>query len=86
MNANTQVTVAAMSLPGSIFIMSAVGGATAAMTSQDQDAIKRSMGVTAVAMLIAAAATGNLATLLTTAMAIGGVFFAMRSTWSVPFN
>ena len=83
---NPSLMVAAATLPAAMFVLSSVGSSTATMTNNDSSAVRHSLAVTALAMLIATAATGNLGAVITAALAIGGVFFAMRNTWNTPIS
>lgn len=81
---NNQIIVAAAAIPGTMFVPANIGSSTAQMTGADHDAIRQSLVITSVAMLIAAGATSNLIAVMTTGLAIAAVFYAMRHVWQTP--
>lgn len=80
----TEIVVAAAAIPGTMFVLANIGSSTSSMTGRDQEAIKQSLQITSVAMLIAAGATGNAVAVVTTGLAIAAVFYAMREVWNTP--
>lgn len=80
----TEVLITAAAIPGSLFILSSIGGQTAQMTNNDPKAVKMALAGTAATMLIAAAATGSVPTVFTTAVSIVVVFAIMRNVWDTP--
>lgn len=79
-----ELVIAAAAIPGTIFVLANIGGSTAQMTNADSEAIKQSLAMTSLAMLIAAGATQNAAAMVTTGLTIAAVFYVMRNIWQTP--
>jgi hypothetical protein len=79
-----EVAIAIGAVPATMFVLANVGGSTAQIAGTRDPAIRQSLVITAVALMLAAAATGSTATVVTTGLSVGAVFYAMRDIWNTP--
>jgi hypothetical protein len=77
----SELALAVGSIPATLLVMSAVGGATAQITGADRDAVRHALMVTGGALVIASAATGSVPTAVTTLLAVAATAYAMRGAW-----
>ena len=78
MNDLTKVVVA---VPSVLLVLSATAGATAQITLADKDAVRRAVYVTSAVLLAAAAVTQDVATVVSTAVAIGATVYLVTKVW-----
>lgn len=80
----SELVLAAGAVPITLYLMANIGGATATIQPGNPTAVREAIGITAVAMLIAAGATGSIPTTLATAVAVAASVWAMRAVWGIP--
>lgn len=78
---NDSTTGVVVAVPTTLLVLAAVGGATAQITQADPSAIKRSLWVTGGVLLAASAASGNIAAVAGTAIAVGAVVYMTKDIW-----
>ncbi len=78
---NLELGLAVGSIPTTLLVMSAAGGATAQITGADRTAVRHALMVTGASLIIASAVTGSIPAAVATTAAVAATAYAMRGAW-----